>query len=69
MSLCRCTSVSSRGGEGTSRRRTEGEGDWSMPSGPCSVEATPEAETEKGRAGRFTGQKPSGIYKFPSQTA
>lgn len=25
----------------------EGEGDWSMPSSPCSLEATPEAETEK----------------------
>lgn len=47
----------------------EGEGEWSMPSAPCSVEATPEAETEKGRAWHFTGQKSSGIYKFPSQTA
>lgn len=25
----------------------EGEGDWPMPSSPCSVEATPEAEVEK----------------------
>lgn len=25
----------------------EGEGDWSMPSSPCSVEATPEAEARK----------------------
>lgn len=47
----------------------EGEGDWSMPSSPCSVEATPVAETEKGRPWHFTGQKMSGIYKFPSQTA
>lgn len=48
----------------------EGEGDWSMPSSPCSVEATPEAETvKKGRVWHFTGQKMSGIYKFPSQTA
>lgn len=46
----------------------EGEGDWSMPSSPCSVEATPEAQ-KKRRVWHFTGQKMSGIYKFPSQTA
>lgn len=47
----------------------EGEGDWSMPSPPCSVEATPRGRDKKGRAWPFTGQKTSGIYKFPSQTA
>lgn len=35
----------------------EGEGDWSMPSPPCSVEATPEEETKKEEHGPSLARK------------